>query len=162
MIEKRITQEQLEAAEKLATDMGVLKGSITHGDGSLAGFVGEIVVADYLGARQANTYDYDLLTPEGYTIDVKTKRTNFVPQEHYECSVAKYNTKQECSYYVFTRIKMPFQLWILGYISREEYFKIGVPHKKGDRDGANGFRFKAACVNVRIDQLNDIRELKRG
>lgn len=159
MIEQRITQEQLEAAEKLSDDMGALKGSITKGDGNLAGFVGEIVVADYLGARQANTYDYDLLTPDGHTIDVKSKRTNFEPQPHYECSVAAYNTKQDADYYLFTRIKLPFQIWLLGYISKKEYYEIGQYKKKGMIDPSNGFKFKANAYNVPISSLYDIKEL---
>lgn len=159
MIERRITPEQLEIAEKLANDLGSLKGSITNGDGNLAGFVGEVVVADFLGLRQENTYNYDLVTPDGYTIDVKTKRTNFKPEDHYECSIAAYNSRQECDYYLFTRLKLPFQIWLLGWLPRDTYYEIGQYKKKGSRDSSNGFKFRANCYNVPIYSLYDMEKL---
>ena len=52
--------------------MGRLANSITNGAGNLAGFIGEIVVADELNAKQDYTYDYDLLFKDKTRIAVKT------------------------------------------------------------------------------------------
>jgi hypothetical protein len=74
MIELEVSGDQFIRARKKATDMGRIANSITNGKGNLAGFIGEIVVADHIGAKEKNTYDYDIIDQVGNTIDVKTKR----------------------------------------------------------------------------------------
>ena len=69
----KATKDEIKKAADMAADMGVLNNSLTKGDGSQAGFLAEIVVARHIGATQANTYDYDLIMPDGRTIDVKVK-----------------------------------------------------------------------------------------
>ena len=58
-------------ARKKAIDMGRIANSITNGGGNLAGFIGEIVVTDYIKAKEQNTYDYDIVDKVGNKIDVK-------------------------------------------------------------------------------------------
>ena len=70
------TIDEIKKAAEMAAEMGVLKNSLTKGDGSQAGFLAEIVLARHLKATQSNTYDYDLVMPDGRTIDVKAKRTS--------------------------------------------------------------------------------------
>ena len=57
MKEIDVTSGQLIRARQKAIDMGRLANSITNGAGNLAGFIGEIVVADEINAKQDNTYD---------------------------------------------------------------------------------------------------------
>lgn len=76
MIEVDVTKEQLSRAET-RFEFQELNGSITKGDGNLAGALGEIVVLDILEERgndvaDVSTYDYDLKA-NGLTIDVKVK-----------------------------------------------------------------------------------------
>ena len=61
MIEMAITEQMKEIARVKAEEMGKLYNSITRGDGNVAGFLGEAMVAKYTGAAMTNTYDYDLL-----------------------------------------------------------------------------------------------------
>ena len=47
--------------------------------------------------------------------------------------------KQECDFYVFTRVLNTFKEgWILGYLPKEEYFKMATLYKKGDIDPSKG------------------------
>lgn len=152
-------------AEKDATDMGKLKASITKGEGNLVGFLGEIVTGAVIDAQRVNTFHYDLVK-DSKLIDVKTKRCTSEPQLWYDCSVAAFNTKQECTHYVFTRVLDPEHTicWVLGYLTKDDYFKLARFCKKGeidthDRTGRQ-WPFKADCYNVEISKLKDIRELR--
>jgi hypothetical protein len=154
MIELDITEEQASKAKELAKDLGTLNNSITRGQGNLAGFIGEVAVADYIGASHANTYDYDLVTADNKTVDVKTKRTNYPPRDHYDCSVAAFNTRQKCDYYAFVRVKNDLtKVWILGFYDKRKYFQDAKFHTKGEFDPSNNFTFKADCYNMPIKSL---------
>jgi len=61
MIELEISGDQFIRARKKAIDMGTIANSITNGGGNLAGFIGEILVTDYINAKEQNTYDYDIV-----------------------------------------------------------------------------------------------------
>ena len=154
MIEIDITENVRSNAKKKATDLGKLNNSITNGEGNLAGFIGEYLVADYVKGEIHNTYNYDVMAPNGKTIDVKTKRTNYPPLEHYECSVAAFNTKQKCDAYFFVRVSNELDKgWLLGFYPKEKYFKDAKFCKKGDIDPNNNFTFKADCYNMKISKL---------
>ena len=79
MKEIEISLEMIDKARKKAEEMGVIRNSILRGDGSIAGFIGEQIALQVLGGTWENTYDYDLITPDGKKIDVKTKQTSVKP-----------------------------------------------------------------------------------
>ena len=104
MIEIAITEKMKQRAWRKARSMGKLKNSITAGDGNIAGFLGEEVANEIINGIVSNTYDYDILyetTSRKIKYDVKTKRCTSEPKPFYECSVAAYNTRQECDRYVY-------------------------------------------------------------
>ena len=154
MIKTDINDSMLKAAKEKAEDMGRLNNSITKGHGNLSGFLGEEVAKTIIGGYLDNTFDYDLMTPDGITYDIKTKRCKSEPKEFYECSVASFNIKQKCDRYAFVRIKDNKEAWYLGWLDKKEYFDKAEFHKKGETDSSNGFKFKADCYNVRISELN--------
>ena len=154
MLEIKMDKVELIEAEKQAKEMGNIAHSITKGQGNIAGFLAELAVAKYYGASQKNTYNYDLVMPNGTTIDVKAKRTTVKPRPNYECSVAAYNTKQNCDYYSFCRVSNDFKIvWLLGTIKKEEYLDKSKKKTKGDIDPSNNFIFKADCYNLKISDL---------
>lgn len=156
MIEFIITQQMIDDAKQRAKNMGILKNSISHGKGTVAGFIGEVAVANYLGVPLCNTYDYDLIYND-LKIDVKTKHCSVTPLPHYDCSVAAYNTRQQCDVYIFVRVLMDYKKgWILGGISKEDYFKSSRFMKQGTVDSSNGFMVKADCYNLEIGKLLDV------
>lgn len=159
MIEVEIDDEMLIKARSMAAEMGPLRNSITKGAGNLYGFLGELLYAKYKGLLQTNTYHYDLQHSDGTTVEVKTKKTSVKPKPHYECSVAAYNTKQVCDIYVFVRVKDDLTVgWLLGYLTKNEFYEKAKKYEKGDRDPSNGFIVKAACYSVPINELREIEK----
>jgi hypothetical protein len=156
MIEVTITDEMLLAARAKAVEMGKIHNSILKGGGNVAGFLGEQVAISVLGGDWNNTYDYDFTTEAGKRVEVKTKQTSVKPLPHYECSIAKFNTKQDCDAYAFVRVLNDFSMgWFLGVLTKEAYFDKANFLKKGDVDPSNNYTVKADCYNVRIDQLEE-------
>ena len=155
MVRVEITDEMLIKARRKAIDLGLINNSIERGDGNLVGFLGEFIAQKVIGGRIKNTYEYDLISKDGTKIDVKTKKTSVEPKDYYECSIANYNTKQDCDEYCFVRVKNTLDVgWFLGRISKEEYFNKAKFLKKGDLDGDNKYVVKADCWNVQIKELN--------
>lgn len=154
MVELVITPDQIKRAKALY-GFGILPNSQTHGEGNLHGALGEIVTYDYYKTRvettHPQTYDYDLIIG-GKKTDVKTKRCKSKPKPHYNCSVFDYNIAQQCDYYLFTRILMDLsKAWILGVISKEDFYKQSEFKLKGEPDGQ--FHFTADCYNIPISKL---------
>ncbi len=159
IINLKVPNKTIWESVRYAEDLGILKNSIRAGTGNLGGFVAEKMVAEYLGAKHKNTFNYDLLL-DGLKIDVKNKQTNYVPLDDYDCSVAKYNPNQKCDVYLFTRSRGPTKdLWILGWLPKKEFFEKATIHRKGDKDPKNNFTFRADCYNVKVYQLNKISEI---
>ena len=159
MIEITPTDSQIKEAQLKSSDTMGLQGSITGGGGSPAGALGEIVVRDLLGYVQANTAHYDLCTDQGIRIDIKTKRCTSAPKPFYECSIAAHGTRQECDEYIFVRVLNNLQrAWILGRISKDEYYSKAVRHKRGEVDESNNFTFKSDCYNLEISELWPIQK----
>ena len=156
MIEVKLTKDITDRAKKKAASVGILQGSITGGLSNVVGAIGEIIVADVLGAEYVNTVNYDLVK-NGNRIDVKTKRCNTKPFPNYDCSVAAHGLQQDCDTYVFVRIKIDMtRAWILGGISKGRFLQQATRYSKGDVDPSNGFVFKADCYNIPISKLEDI------
>lgn len=145
----------MEASNK-AEKLGILKKSILQGKGNSAGIVGEIVVRNYIGATQEESYDYDL-SKDGITYDVKTKQVTTTPKPNYECSIAEYQLKQDCDRYVFTRVNLSDNTcWILGWINKDEFFEKAKLIKQSEVDQSNGWQAKVSCYNLPISELKDI------
>ena len=158
MIQVKITPSIISRAKKKAATVGNLQGSITGSLSHVVGAIGEIIVADIIGANESNTYDYDLVR-DGERIDVKTKRCNTRPFPHYDCSVAAHGTNQNCDSYVFVRILTDTsRAWILGSIPKPDFYTRATKYKRGDVDPANGFTFKADCYNLPISELSDVKQ----
>lgn len=158
MREVDIRNEQVELARTRAKDLGVLKHSFMKGERNVVGFLGEILVAEYIKADIENTYDYDLVK-RGIKIDVKSKRCTSIPQLHYECSVPAYNTRQKCDFYVFVRILEDYKkAWILGIIGKKSFFNKAILRKKGFTDTSNNMTFKEDSYNLAIKDLLDFKK----
>lgn len=156
----KITNKHIKLAEKMSKSMGTLNNSITKGQGNIVGFLGEIIVAEYLDIILDNTYDYDLIY-KNKKIDVKSKKVTTPPKSYYECSIAALNTKQKCDLYIFTRITKDLSRgWILGYLDKEKYLNDSKLLKKDEIDSDNGWKVLTDCYNLPINKLKDIKELK--
>jgi hypothetical protein len=154
-----VTKEQLQRA-KDRFDFKELNGSITKGEGNIAGALGEIVTIDYLKSlgrfvEDESTYDYDFKS-NGFKIDVKTKRQNYPPKENYRVAVSSWNTRQKCDYYIFCTTLYDYsKVYINGYFEKKNFFLESILLKKGDND-INGFVAKYDCYIMENKNLNKI------
>ena len=121
MKEYEITKDMIKEAVLMSKDMGTLNGSLLEGQGNTWGFLGEIIAAKALAAEHKNTYDYDLITPLGHTVDVKTQRVSSIPRSQFHCNVNEHSIKQKCDYFAFVRIHSDLETaWYLGKIKKED------------------------------------------
>jgi len=154
MIKVPITDKMRSYAHAKAKELGVLNNSITRGKGNVIGFLGEVMVADYFGCKLDNSYQHDLMSPNGILLEVKTKKTTVTPKDYYEVSIARFNTKQSCDYYVFCRVLEDQSIgWILGYDTPTFYKETCKFLKKGEVDPDNNYTVKADCYNKPINKL---------
>lgn len=154
--------DQLQAGRE-ADSLGVLNNSITGGRGNLAGKLGEIAVARFLGVKRGrDTRDYDLLY-EGKRIEVKTKNCTSPPKPSYRVSVAATNIRQQCDFYVFTRLLSDLKTcYLLGFMPKEVFYKEAEYYEKGqvDPDGDGKWVFKESCYNMPIEALRGMEGLR--
>lgn len=151
---------QISLAKEKAKELGTLNNSIRKGEGNVYGFLGEILMADYWKVSVDNTYDYDLIVKD-YKVDVKTKACNSVPEPEYFCTVADYNTKQDCDVYAFVRILNDFsKAWLLGYCGKNYFYNNSYFYRKGQLDPSSnlGWKFRADCYNLPISKLKKFKQ----
>ena len=149
-----ISNSALKRVKARAAKLPLLNNSIRRGEGSLVAYIGEEVVKSVLCGEIKDTYDYDIVY-QNIKVDVKTKERTVPPRPHYECSVADFNTKQNCDEYAFVSVLDTLkEAWYLGKISKPDFYKKAGFHRKGEVDRANNFTFKADCYNIPISLLN--------
>lgn len=166
MVETQITEEMIKIAkDRRAVMPNVIRNSIMGGERTFEGCLGEVVVAKYLSADYLTTYDFDLMY-NGKKIEVKTKVRTVLPKPFYEVSIANYNTKQLCDYYVFVSLYVPNKdeyptiAHIVGYFPKDDYISRSTFLKKGDIDRRNNYTVRADCWNMAIQDLKKINDLK--
>jgi hypothetical protein len=160
MIEVSPSKNQIQQAKEKAKNLGILNNSIRSGEGNVFGFLGEILMADHWSVNLSNTYDYDLIV-KNLKIDVKTKSCTSKPKPEYFCSVTDFNPNQKCDIYCFVRVLENFSLaWLLGYCSKNYFFNNAAFNKKGELDTSSsfGWKFKADCYNLKIENLKKLRQ----
>jgi hypothetical protein len=161
----KITKNIIEYATLKSIQMGNLNNSITNGEGNIAGFIGEILALKALkltgsNLKSSSSYEYDILDNQNISWDVKTKRRTVKPQPYHNCTVADYNTKQKCDRYIFVSLYNLDEGFILGWISKDDFYKKAKFFKKGEIDPLSPpnktFRFTADCYNIEAKHLNAI------
>lgn len=161
MIEVNITDEMRVLAAQKSEKLGELKNSITRGRGNMTGYLGELAVVYAMGGELKNTRDYDILFDGNIKADVKSKSCAVAPQDHFDCSISDYNTKQNCDRYIFVRVsKDHTKAWIVGWYPKEEYYKESVFIQQGQLDRSNNWRAKCDCWNMPISALKKIEDFK--
>jgi len=153
------SRSQILEAKRKAKDLGVLNNSIRNGAGNVYGFLGEILLACHWKVELQNTYDYDMIV-KNQKVDVKTKACTSEPKPKYFCTVADYNTEQDCDVYAFVRVLEDYsKAWLLGYCGKKYFYNNASFYKKGDLDPSSnlGWRFRADCYNLPISQLKKLK-----
>jgi hypothetical protein len=159
MLELDVPIKLINLAEERAKKLGVLKNSITNGEGNIAGYIGQLLIKLVLKGEDVDDYNFDV-RKDNIRYEVKTKRCKFKPDSNYACSVCAHNTRQNCDYYVFVRITNDYKkAWILGKKDSKKYLKESIFCKKGeiDPDSTFGWKFKENCYNLKIKDLEPFK-----
>jgi hypothetical protein len=155
MKEVEVDSDIVKIAHEKAKKLGVVRRSITKGDGNFVGFIGEHLAQSVYGGELINTFKYDLVLPDGRRLDIKTKLTGYLPKPDYDCSVTDFQIDYDCDGYIFVRVLSDYQKgWVLGHISKKDFKDNSTYHKKGDKEG--NFIFKHSCYNIKISQLEEL------
>jgi len=155
----KISNNTLLNIEDRAKTLPLLNNSIREGKGAVVAYLGEAVVKKVLDGDIKDTYDYDIVYGDDIKVDVKTKERTVPPRENYNCTVADFNTKQECDEYAFVSVLNDHSTaWYLGKISKRDFYKEAKFYKKGELDPdsppSKNFYFKADCYNIPISKLD--------
>ena len=155
----------IEKAQDWAKYLGSINNSITKGGGNLAGRLGELALANYLGVCVEDHKDYDMIY-NGEKIEVKTKRRTVPPQPNYDVSVPATSRHQRPDRYAF--ISMEFEdktargyyyhvesIYLVGDMAADKYFDMATEWRCGDEDESNGFVALADMFNMRISDLDN-------
>ena len=170
MIQIPFDNDMILLAKHRSVEMGALRNSITIGRANTAAFLGEIALAEAIGATVADTYNHDLIYEKKgkkIRIEVKTKRRTVDPRPHYEVSVAKTSEHQHPDLYAFLSITFaevhgsgrektyyrPQKIWLCGYYAGEKYWQDAVKMSEGQVDHTNGFKTHVAMHNLKISRL---------
>lgn len=171
MIEVQITEEMVEIAKQKSREMGKLRNSILKGEGNVSGFIGEQIALQVLGGEWANregcSYQYDMILPDGRTVDVKTKQRGVAPRPHYNCSVSNFNPDQKCDLYGFVSVLKNregeyLKGWFLGTIPKQEFMDRATFATQGTHDPSNNFNTPASCYNLTIEELQNVQGHDNG
>ena len=158
-------QKMIEKAQDWAKYLGSINNSITKGGGNLAGRLGELALANYLGVCVEDHKDYDMIY-KGEKIEVKTKRRTVPPQYSYDVSVAATSAHQKPDRYAFISIEFEGKtatgfyhkvksIWLVGDMAADKYFNLSTEWNRGDEDESNGFVTLVDMFNMRIGDLDN-------
>lgn len=153
-------------AGELGDRLGPLNNSIRNGKGNLAGYMGQLVASEALGWEHVDEFHYDLITPGGLKIDVKTKERTVFANDGFLASVSDHNIGQECWGYLFVNVYKNFMgLWVaqlMGTIERDEFYRRAFFAREGEPDptdyGPHPFRFRADCYNLAYGELDSVED----
>ena len=165
------TDEMVRKAEVRASELGVLRNSITGGRGNIAGYIGEEAVAQHIGAEIIlNDRDYDLIK-SGLRIEIKTKRRTVPPKSYFDVSVAETSHHQKPDLYIFVSLEFGEAIaseegfpeykdlkhvWLVGKKEPDAYFRESSLMRRGDVDDSNNFVTHQNMYNLPIRSLDSV------
>ena len=158
MIKCRISDSTLAKARLRASKLPLLRNSIRKGKGSVVAYIGEEVAKAILKGIIEDTYDYDIIYNRT-KVDVKTKERTVAPKLNYNCTVADFNTGQNCDEYAFVSVLSNLKYaWYLGKIDKKQFYEKATFYKEGQVDPDSPpnkiFKFRADCYNIATSELS--------
>jgi hypothetical protein len=157
-IEVDVSERVRELAREYSRNLGELPGSIKKGKGNFIGYIGKIVVSEYLGVRlnvESKSYDF---MHGGRRASVKAKGRRGCPDTSFAVTVTKDKSEsQDCEIYIFTCISYDHKkAWILGWYPKERYLEEAEEVLKGTYDASNNWTASATCYNMDISKLEPL------
>ena len=166
MIEYTLTEELINKAKKRlarvsANDHREIKFGYDRAR-ILDGYIGEEIIKDCLNiTKEADTFEYDLISNKGKKLEVKTITCKSKPQEDYLCTINAHSEtfehRQKADYYIFIRLLNDYsKAWVLGYMGCNEFFDKATFVPKGTDFGKFALK-RQNCYVLEIYKLHKIR-----
>ena len=150
----------VEEAERRDSIAPKYNGSITEGEGRVAGFLGEMCFAYLTGGEILDTFNHDVLLNDE-KVEVKTKRSSYVPQPHWLSSVAEQSEHQVPDYYAFFFVKymdkeltVPQGIYYAGGLKYEDFWANSTYLRKGEGDSNNNYSAHIPQNNIKNSELD--------
>lgn len=156
MIKIPITSETVTTA-KASIKHGELKGSYRKGEGNFVGAIGEALFHEhYPSAIRINNFNYDFEF-KGLTVDVKATFVPNTPLDYYRTGAT--NPNQTCDYYFIVQVLKDLSYgFLIGYITKEKFYKEALFRKKGTEDMyKKGYFLKGDYYYIQNHQLKPPR-----
>ena len=137
----KITPAMIRMAETNAAQIAGAKDYAYNSyDNNIGTMLGEEIAKCYLGLPARSSKAYDLVLPDGRTIDVKTKQLGVsgYPRDSWTVGISSLeNTSSKpADIYVFTTVRRDkTEGWMQGWVTSEDFMDRSVLKKKGERDG---------------------------
>jgi hypothetical protein len=166
-----ITPSSMQIAETMrrVRESGDYKKSIRGKPARQVGFLGEIIVRDYLVSRgyryqETRTTQNDALL-NGRKIEVKSKERSVPPKSNYEGSIAAYNKEhQDVDAHIFVSfvkstkyrkddVRRLIKAFVVGVADNIIVERNAYLRPEGMVDASNGFDTPMECYNLRFDCL---------
>lgn len=154
-IQLPVTPDMVDVAQARADGIGTRRNSIRSSNGNWIGVIGEVALASAWGGQVVDSYDYDVLLPNGMRVEVKTKERTVTPEWSYNATVAAANISQECDIYAFMSvIRNPLTVHLCGWVTPKEFYERAKCYLQGEREPGTPFTFTADCWNLRYAALH--------
>jgi hypothetical protein len=151
-----ITPDQIEEAKDLY-NFKCLKNSITKGESQLHGAIGEVITMEFLkskgkAVKYEGDYNYDIIS-NGKKIDVKTIKTDKEPTDKFNANISAFNHTQQTDFYLWCAVSADMTYgYVIGYLEKDEFYKIAELKKKGDIDWGD-WVFKSDTYTTKIKNI---------
>ena len=130
------------------------------------GLLGEVAVKRLFGKDDTLSEGFDGgfdFEHKGMKIDVKTTGRIVTPRPYYAHNFMGYQKDFDCDAYIFcTLCKKTSELYIDGWVTKEELFERSEKFKKGSirkRDDGTELKLKATGYEILIENLNPLEKL---
>lgn len=156
MIKRYLTDDEILEAKRLY-DFKKLRNSITEGQSQIYGALGEVMVMNffklyYENVEYVGSYDFDLKI-NGKKIDVKTIKTDKEPSKDFNANISAFNITQKTDFYLWCSVAENMKYgYIIGYLEKDEFYKIAQLKKKGEIDWGN-WVFKSDTYTTQIKNI---------
>lgn len=156
MIKRYLTDDEILEAKRLY-DFKKLNNSITKGQSQIYGALGEVMVMNffklyYENVEYVGSYDFDLKI-NGKKIDVKTIKTDKEPTKDFNANISAFNITQKTDFYLWCSVAENMKYgYIIGYLEKDEFYKIAQLKKKGEIDWGN-WVFKSDTYTTQIKNI---------
>lgn len=154
-----LTDDEIIEAKRLY-DFKKLRNSITEGQSQIYGALGEVMVMNffklyYENVEYVGSYDFDIKI-NGKKIDVKTIKTDKEPTKDFNANISAYNITQKTDFYLWCSVAENMKYgYIIGYLEKDEFYKIAQLKKKGEIDWGN-WVFKSDTYTTQIKNIKTL------